>query len=416
MPVAAADIARVRPVVTAVARRTPVLDSWTLTERSGGGPVVLKAESLQRTGSFKVRGASAKLAALGAAAEHGVVAGSAGNHAWAVALAARQRGVRCEVFMPVGAPLGKVDGCRSLGATVLEGGAAVDDCVRAARERARESGMAFVHPFDDPDVVAGQGTVGLELLEQVPDLAKVVVCVGGGGLAAGIAVALRASRPEIEIVGVQAAAMAAYPPSLAAGHPVEVPRAATIADGIALARPGDVTFPLIRDHLDGIVTVAEDDVAEAMVLLLERAKLVVEGGGAVGVAALLTGAVRPAAAGTTCVVLSGGNADAGLLATVTRLHESRAGRRLVVFTRVADRPGGLARLLATVGAAGGNLVDVEHVREGVPLHVLETGVQLVLETRGRDHAAQVRSALEEAGYVLSPGPGGGEGSERAAIS
>jgi threonine dehydratase len=405
MPVTAADIARVRPIVAAVARRTPVLDSWTLAERAGGGAVVLKAESLQRAGSFKVRGVTAKLAALGDAAARGVVAGSAGNHAWAVALAARQQGVPCEVFMPAGAPLGKVAGCRNLGATVVEGGAAVDDCVRAARERAQKTGMAFIHPFDDPDVVAGQGTVGLELLEQVPDLAKVVVCLGGGGLAAGTAVAVKATRPQVEVVGVQAEVMAAYPASLAAGHPVEVPAVTTIADGIALKRPGDVTFPLIREHLDAVVTVGEDDIAEAMVLLLERAKLVVEGGGAVGVAALLTGAVAPAASGTTCVILSGGNADAGLLASVTRLHESRAGRRLVLFTRVEDRPGGLARLLATVSAAGGNLVDVEHVREGVPLHVLETGVQLVLETRGPEHAADVRRALEHAGYALSPEPG-----------
>lgn len=400
-PVTAADIRRAAPAVAAVARRTPVLDSWTLAERAGGGSVVLKAESLQRTGSFKVRGATAKLAALGADAERGVVAGSAGNHAWAVALAARQRGVPCEVFMPPGAPLGKVDGCRGLGATVIDGGASVDDCVRLARERAAETGMAFVHPFDDPDVVAGQGTVGLELLEQVPDLARVVVCLGGGGLAAGIAVAVKHERPEVEVIGVQAEVMAAYPPSLAAGRPVEVPAAPTIADGIALRRPGTVTFPLIRDHLDGVVTVAEDDIAEAMVLLLERAKLVVEGGGAVGVAALLTGAVLPAEQGTTCVVLSGGNADAGLLAAVARLHESRVGRRLVLFTRIEDRPGGLARLLATVSAAGGNLIDVGHVREGVPLHVRETGVQLVLETRGPEHAADVRHALEHAGYALT---------------
>ena len=404
MGVEAADIARVRPVVGAVARRTPVLDSWTLAERAGGGSVVLKAESLQRTGSFKVRGATAKLAALGADAERGVVAGSAGNHAWAVALAARQRGVPCEVFMPPGAPLGKVDGCRNLGATVIDGGASVDDCVGLARERAAETGMAFVHPFDDPDVVAGQGTVGLELLEQVPDLARVVVCLGGGGLAAGIAIAVKAERPEVEVIGVQAEVIAAWPPSLEAGRPVEVPAAATIADGIALRRPGDVTFPLIRDHLDGVVTVGEDDIAEAMVLLLERAKLVVEGGGAVGVAALLTGAVHPAEEGSTCVVLSGGNADAGLLASVARLHESRVGRRLVLFTRIEDRPGGLARLLATVSAAGGNLIDVEHVREGVPLHVRETGVHLVLETRGPEHAADVRRALEHAGYELSSAP------------
>ena len=397
--VTAQDIARARPAVAAVARRTPVLDSWTLNERSGGD-VVLKAECLQRTGSFKVRGAAAKLEALGARADHGVVAGSAGNHAWAVALAARQRGIPCEVVMPPGAPLGKVEGCRALGALVIEGGATVDACVDEARARAAASGMAFIHPFDDPDGVAGQGTVGLELLEQVPDLTKVIVCLGGGGLASGTAIAVKTERPDVEIVGVQAQVVAAYPPSLAAGHPVEIEGATTIADGIALKRPGEITFPLVRDWVDAVVTVAEDDIADAMVLLLERAKLVVEGGGAVGVAALLTGATSAAERGTTCIVLSGGNVDAGLLASVTRLHESRSGRRLVLFTRVADRPGGLASLLAAVSAAGANLIGVEHVREGVPLHVRETGVRLVLETRGPEHAEAVLAAVRAAGYEV----------------
>ena len=397
--VTAQDGARARPAVDAVARRTPVLDSWTLNERSGGD-VVLKAECLQRTGSFKVRGATAKLAALGADADRGGVAGSAGNHAWAVARAARQRGIPREVVMPPTAPLGKVEGCRALGALVIEGASSVDACVEEARERAAAGGMAFIHPFDDPDVVAGQGTVGLELLEQVPDLAKVIVCLGGGGLAAGTAIAVKAERPDVEVVGVQAQVVAAYPPSLAAGHPVVIEGATTIADGIALKRPGDITFPLIRDHVDEVVTVGEDDIADAMVLLLERAKLVVEGGGAVGVAALLTGATGPAARGTTCIILSGGNADAGLLASVTRLHETRAGRRLVLFTRVADRPGGLADLLAAVSGSGANLIDVEHVREGVPLHVRETGVRLVLETRGPEHAEAVLAAVRAAGYEV----------------
>ncbi len=400
--VTAEDIVRVGPAVSAVARRTPVLDSWTLNERSGGD-VVLKAESLQRTGSFKVRGASAKLAALGSAADRGVIAGSAGNHAWAVALAARQRGVPCEVVMPPQAPLSKLAGCRALGATVTVGGTSVEACVAQARERAEATGMSFIHPFDDVDVVAGQGTVGLELLEQVPDLAKVIVCLGGGGLAAGIAIAVKTRRPDVVVVGVQAETVAAYPPSLAAGHPVEVAESTTIADGIALKRPGEITFPLVRDWVDDVVTVGEDDIAEAMVLLLERAKLVVEGGGAVGVAALLTGATQPAERGTTCVVLSGGNVDAGLLASVTRLHESRAGRRLVLFTRVADRPGGLAGLLAAVSEAGGNLIDVEHLREGVDLHVRETGVQLILETRGPEHAKTVVAAVREAGFEVVPG-------------
>jgi threonine dehydratase len=396
-PVTAADVARARAAVADVAKRTPVLQSLTLTERCGR-EVVLKAETLQRTGSFKIRGALSKLAALGDGCARGVTAGSAGNHAWALAQAARSRGVPCEVFMPREASIGKVEGCGALGATVHLGGGSVDECVAAARERAREAGMAFVHPFDDADVVAGQGTLGLELLEDVPDLAKVIVPVGGGGLAAGVAIAVKSARPSVEVVGVQVDSVAAFPESLRRGEPVAVDATLTIADGIAVKRPGELTLPLVREWLDGVVVVPEDDVAEAMVLLMEKAKLVVEGGGAVGVAALLGGQAEAAATGTTCVVLSGGNVDAGLLASVARRHETEAGRRLVLFSRVPDVPGSLARLLARVGETGANLVDVEHLREGVDLHVRETGVQLVLETRGRDHAAEVVRSVREAGY------------------
>jgi threonine dehydratase len=392
-----ADVERARAAVGDVARRTPLLASATLTERCGG-EVVLKAESLQRTGSFKLRGALNKLSALGDGCANGVVCGSAGNHAWALSHAARARGVPCEVFMPAEAPLGKIDGCRDLGATVHLGGRTVEDALAAARERAAEAGMAFVHPFDDPDVVAGQGTLGLELLDDVEDLAKVVVPVGGGGLASGVALAVKARRPDVEVVGVQVDTVAAFPESLRRGAPVEVPPGLTIADGIAVKRPGELTLALVERWVDDVVVVHEDDVAEAMVLCLEKAKLVVEGGGAVGVAALLHGAVTPAARGTTVVVLSGGNVDAGLLASVARRQESEAGRRLVLFTRVPDRPGSLARLLDLVGKAGGNLVDVEHIREGVDLHVRETAVQLVVETRSREHAEEVLEHVRDAGY------------------
>jgi threonine dehydratase len=394
--VTADDVHRARRVIADVAKRTPVLPSITLTQRLGAD-VTLKAESLQRTGSFKLRGALNKLGALGDDCSRGVTAGSAGNHAWALAQAAAARDVPCEVFMPAEAPLSKVEGCSALGAVVHRCGTSVEECVAAARERAREAGMAFVHPFDDPDVVAGQGTLGLELLEDVADVAKVVIPVGGGGLASGVAIAMKSARPEIEIVGVQVEAMATYPQSLRQGEPVEVPARLTIADGIAVKRPGELTLGLIRDWLDDVVVVPEDDVAEAMVLLMEKAKLVVEGAGAVGVAALLGGQTAPASAGTTVVVLSGGNVDAGLLASIARRHESEAGRRLVVFTRVPDRPGSLARLLSLVGEAGANLVDVEHLREGLDLHVRETAVQLVLETRGREHADDVIAQLRDAG-------------------
>jgi threonine dehydratase len=395
--VTAEDVARARGAVVDVAKHTPVLPSLTLTQRYGG-EVALKAENLQRTGSFKLRGALNKLAALGDGCKKGVTGGSAGNHAWALAQAARARGVPCEVFMPAEAPISKTEGCKDLGAVVHRVGTSVEECVAAAKERAREAGMAFVHPFDDPDVVAGQGTLGLELLEDVPDLAKVVVPVGGGGLASGIAIAVKSARPAVEVVGVQVDTVAAYPESLRRGEPVEIAPGLTIADGIAVKRPGELTLGLVKTWLDDIVVVPEDDVAEAMVVLMEKAKLVVEGAGAVGVAALLGGRTAPARTGTTVIVLSGGNVDAGLLASIARRHESEAGRRLVVFTRVPDRPGSLARLLALVGEAGANLVDVEHLREGLDLHVRETAVQLVLETRGREHADDVLARVRDAGY------------------
>jgi threonine dehydratase len=401
-----ADIARARAAVGDVARHTPVLPSLTLSERTGT-EVVLKAENLQRTGSFKLRGALNKLAALGEGCRRGVTAGSAGNHAWACAQAAEARGVPCEVFMPAEAPISKMEGCRAHGATVHIGGASVDECVALARARAEAAGMAFVHPFDDPDIIAGQGTLGLELLEDVPDLAKVIVPVGGGGLSSGVAIAIKAQRPDVEVVGVQVDTVAAFPGSLRRGEPVGVESALTIADGIAVKRPGDLTLPLVRRWLDDVVVVPEDDVAEAIVLCMEKAKLVVEGAGAVGVAALLGGQTRAARSGTTCVVLSGGNVDAGLLAIVARRHETLAGRRLVVLTRVPDRPGSLARLLVLVGESGANLIHVEHLREGIDLHVRETGVQLTLETRGRDHADAVLARVREGGYeveVTAEGP------------
>jgi threonine dehydratase len=392
------DIEAARAEVERVARRTPVLSTRTISEQAGG-KVVLKAENLQRTGSFKVRGASAKLAALGEeGSARGVVAASAGNHAQGLAAAAAARGVRCEVFVPADAPIAKTEAAAGQGAIVHVGGDSVEDCIAAARERARDGGLAFVHPFDDPAIVAGQGSLGLELLEQVPDLAKVVVPVGGGGLASGVAIAIKSERPEVEVVGVQVAACAPYPASLEQGRAMPVDTALTIADGIAVKRPGELTLALLREWLDGVAVVDDEDVAEAMVVLLERCKVVVEGAGAVGVAALLGGQVEPAANGATVAVLSGGNVDPGLLLSIARRHETLAGRRLVVLTRVPDRPGALAHLLACVAETGGNVVDVSHVREGFDLHVRETAVELVLETRGREHADRVMQAMRAAGY------------------
>ena len=396
--VTADDVAAARAAVETIARRTPVLSSRTISLRAGG-TVSLKAENLQRTGSFKVRGAAAKLAALGDdGCARGVVAASAGNHAQSLAAAARARGVTCEVFVPEDAPLAKVEAARGQGAIVNVGGGSVDECLAMALERARDGGLAFVHPFDDPDIVAGQGSLGLELLEEVPDLARVVVPVGGGGLCSGVAIAVKAARPEVEVIGVQVAACAPYPESLRRGEPVPASSVLTIADGIAVKRPGDLTLELLGRHADGIVVVDEDEVAEAMVVLMERCKLVVEGAGAVGVAALLGGQVKAAEEGTTVAILSGGNVDPGLLAAVARRHETEVGRRLVVLTRVPDRPGNLARLLGLVADAGANIVDVSHVREGLDLHVRETAVELVLETRGQEHAQEVVAGLRDAGY------------------
>jgi len=382
---AVVDLARIHAAAAAgegIVRETPVLESRTLSERAGGA-IALKAESLQRTGSFKLRGALAKLAALGDAAASGVIAGSAGNHGQAVAYAARERGVPCEIVMPETAAITKVEACRAAGARVRLVEGRVEDAVAAAHEWAAQAGLAFVHPYDDPDVIAGQGGVGCELAAQLPQLARVIVPIGGGGLASGVAIAVKALRPEVDVVGVRIEA-----------HPT------TIADGIAVKHPGELTRPLVERWVDDVVSVAEDDVAEAMVLLMEHSKLVVEGAGAVGVAALLSGAVAPAAEGTTAVVVSGGNVDVGLLASLARRHESIAGRRLVLVTTLPDRPGELGRLLALIAAEGANLLDVVHLREGVALHVRESAVQLVLETRDREHARQVQAALADAGYEL----------------
>jgi threonine dehydratase len=386
-------IRRARDAVGDVVKRTPVVSSVTLSGRAGG-TVVLKAENLQRTGAFKIRGAMNKLASLGERAARGVTAGSAGNHAQALAFAAQHHGVACEIFVPAGASISKVEACRGYGATVTEGGASLNEAVAAAVARAEQSGMVFCHPFDDPVVVAGQGTLGLELVDDIADLASVIVPLGGGGLAAGTAIAVKSLRPDVRVIGVQAEACAPY-----CGRQAPVGSVTTLADGIAVKTPGAVTRPLVERWLDEVVAVDEDSIADAMVLLMERAKLYVEGAGAVGVAALLTGRIRPAATGTTCVVLSGGNVDLGVVPGLIRRHENEAGRRLSVFARIDDRPGGLATLLTVFAEAGANLIEVQHLREGLDLHVRETGVRATFEVRGRDHAAAAVAAAHRAGYA-----------------
>jgi threonine dehydratase len=386
---------------SALVRRTPVLSVRSLSERCGG-KVSIKAESLQRTGSFKLRGALCKLRSLGDGAGAGVVAGSAGNHAQSLAYAARHAGVPCEVFMPLDAPLSKVEAVRAFGAKIHHEGSTVDECAAFAREHAEARGMTFCHPFDDVDVIRGQAGLGVELAEDVDDLARVVVPIGGGGLASGIAVALAALRPEVEVVGVQARACAPFAAAVAGDEaPPPAPKA-TIADGIAVKRPGEITLPLIKRYVADVVTVTEDEIATALVFLLERGKLVVEGAGAASLAALLSGAVTPAEKGTTVAVLSGGNVDASMLAEIAAHEETRAGRRLRLFTRVTDRPGGLAALLAAVADTRANLLTVDHVRDGVDLGVRQTGIELTLETRGRDHADAVIEHLTRTGYDVVP--------------
>ena len=383
-----AEIRRARALLREVARVTPVHGSETLS-RLTGRSVTLKAEALQRTGSFKVRGAVVKLASLGEAERRaGVVAASAGNHGQAVAWAARELGVSAAVFMPADAPLAKIEATKSYGAEVVLVGASLEDAIAAGQERAERTGATVVHPFDDPAVVAGQGTLGLELDEQLGEVERVVVPVGGGGLCAGIAIALGVLRPDVRIVGVQAARCAPY-----AGSTEFAP---TIADGIAVKRPGLLTRPILEERLETVVTVSDGEIAHAIVLLLERTKLVVEGAGAAGVAALLAG--RIPGEGPVCAVLSGGNIDPTMLIQVARYGLTRAGRHLVVRTRVPDRPGQLARLLTRLGEQGANVLAVEHRREGVELEVSETGIELTLLTRDEAHCAELLDLMSAWGY------------------
>ncbi len=399
--IADADLRAALNAIAGSTVRTPTLACEELT-RIAGTEVLLKAECLQGTGSFKLRGALSKIAALGERAAPGLITASAGNHGRALAHAARLTGVGCEVFMPRDASVSKVAAVEGLGASVELDGASVDEALGLARERARQTGAAFVHPFDDLDVIAGQATLGAELLEDVPDLARVVVPVGGGGLASGIGIALRRAGVDVQLIGVQARACAPYAQALsgdaAAGG--SAPSAgATIADGIAVKHPGTLTLPLLGELLDGVETVDEEEIAGAMVFLAEQAKLIAEGAGAVAVASLL-GARLPPISGTTVAIVSGGNVDSGLLAGLLLRQETEAGRRVRIFTLVPDRPGGLVELLDLVARTRANLLSVEHQREAVPLHVRETGVQLTLETRGRGHTDEVLAALADAGYEV----------------
>ncbi|MFF5875935.1 threonine ammonia-lyase [Streptomyces californicus] len=390
------DVRGAQKMLAGVARTTALEGSRHLSELVGA-PVHLKCENLQRTGSFKLRGAYVRISGLTPVERAaGVVAASAGNHAQGVALASSLLGVRSTVFMPVGAPLPKVAATREYGAQVRLRGQVVDETLEAAQRYAEETGAVFIHPFDHPDIIAGQGTVGLEILEQCPEVRTIVVGIGGGGFAAGVAVAVKALRPDVRIVGVQAEGAACYPPSLAAGHPVAIDDPATMADGIKVGRPGDVPFPLIEELVDEVRTVTEDELSSALLLCLERAKLVVEPAGASPVAALLSD--PKAFRGPVVAVLSGGNVDPLLMQRILRHGMSAAGRHLSLRLRLTDRPGALAALLAALTVADANVLDISHVRTDPRLGLTEAEVDLRLETKGPQHCADVEAALREAGY------------------
>lgn len=392
------DIRGARKMLAGVARMTAMEGSRHLTHLVGA-PVHLKCENLQRTGSFKLRGAYVRIAGLSPEERAaGVVAASAGNHAQGVALASTLLGVCSTVFMPVAAPLPKVAATREYGAEVRLHGQVVDESLAAAREYAAETGAVFIHPFDHPDIIAGQGTVGLEILEQCPEVRTILVGLGGGGLAAGIALAVKAVRPDVTVIGVQAEGAAAYPPSLRAGRPMSIDEQQTMADGIKVGRPGEITFPMVRDLVDEVRTVSEDELSSALLLCLERAKLVVEPAGASPVAALLS--TPRAFRGPVVAVLSGGNVDPLLMQRILRHGMAAAGRYLGLRLRITDRPGALATLLGVLSVADANVLDVSHVRTDPRLGLTEADVELRLETKGPEHCADVEAALREAGYTI----------------
>jgi threonine dehydratase len=397
--VSGADVEAAAALLKDVVRRTPLWHSRGLADRVGG-PVWLKCENLQRTGSFKIRGAYTRISRLTEAERaRGVVAASAGNHAQGVALAARLLGTHATVFMPETAPLPKVAATRSYGAEIHLGGQTLTDALAAATAHAERTGAVFIHPFDHPDVIAGQGTVGLELLDECPDVRTVVVGAGGGGLVSGIAAAVRARRPDVRIVAVQAETAACFPGSLAAGHPVALEAMATMADGIAVAAPGDLTLAHVQGLVDEVRTVSEEDLSRALLFCLERAKLVAEPAGVAAVAAVL--AEPKAFEPPVVAVISGGNIDPVLLLKVVQHGMAAAGRYLSLRLQVPDRPGSLAAVLAELAAVGANVLEVEHERTGTSLGVGMVEVFVVLETRGPDHAEEVSTALERAGYSVT---------------
>jgi threonine dehydratase len=398
-PVTLDDVRAAREVLAGVVRPTPLEYSRALSERVGG-PVHLKCENLQRAGSFKIRGAYTRMSRLSPEEKaRGVVAASAGNHAQGVALAAQLLGLTATVFMPTVAPIPKLLATRGYGARVELIGLTIDDALLRARQYAAETGAVLIHPFDHADIVTGQGTAGLEILEQAPDVETLLVPTGGGGLLAGIAIAVKAKRPEVRVIGVQAEGAAAYPASLESGAPVRLESMKTMADGIAVGQPGEITFAAVRDHVDDIVTVSEESLSRALLALVERAKMIVEPAGAAAVAALLD---DPTAYSTpTVAVLSGGNIDPLLLMRVIRHGMAAAGRYLAVQCRIPDRPGGLVELLSELSACEANVLDVVHERTSESLALDQVDVVLQMEMRGQEHSDLVLAKLRERGYDVT---------------
>lgn len=396
-----AEFQEARERIAGVVDQTPMQSSRSLAEVLGS-PVFLKCENLQRTGSYKIRGAYNRLSRLTEEEKaRGVVAASAGNHAQGVAFAARELGIKATIFMPLGVALPKLQATKGYGAEVVLRGHTVSEPLRAAAEFARTTGAVFIHPFDHEDVVAGQGTLGLDILDQRPDLDTVIVPIGGGGLISGVASAIK-QRAALEgrtvrVIGVQAANAAPYPVSLEKGAPTEISILPTIADGIAVAKPGDLNFEIVRSTVDEIVTVTDDDTAQALLVLLERAKLVVEPAGAVGVAAILSGQVK--ASGTTVVILSGGNIDPLMMERVISHGLAASERYLKLRIPLPDRPGQLARVSALIAEANANVVEVLHSRHGGGLQISQVELELHIETRGPEHAEQVLDVLRDEGYA-----------------
>jgi threonine dehydratase len=396
------DVRAAQDLLSGVVRPTPLEYSRALSDRVGT-EVFLKCENLQRAGSFKIRGAYTRMSRLSDADKaRGVVAASAGNHAQGVALAGQLLGIDVKVYMPHGAPMPKLLATQAYGATIEQVGTTIDECLVQARKWEADTGAVLIHPFDHRDIVAGQGTTGLEILDQCPDVGTIVVSTGGGGLLAGISVAVKAVRPDVRVVGVQAEQAAAYPLSLAAGKPVAFEQMQTMADGIAVGMPGEVPYALVRDLVDAIETVSEEALSRSLLFLLERAKLVVEPAGGAAVAHLLQRAGQHVD-GPVVAVLSGGNIDPLLLLRILRHGMAAAGRYLQFRVRVPDRPGHLAHLLADCAAVDANVLEVEHIRTGTTITVDEVEIGLQLETRGHEHCEEVLRTLRGKGYQLKFG-------------